>query len=157
MFLMMDILTGKRELAMEAAKQMISIPAEVEPNALSKIVKDSEYKVWSKVAACYVLGFIPVSDTSQHQIVLRDAVADRSRKIAIRTHAAEALGVLKDEESWKLLRERLLDPTESRSVRYWCIYALSELRQPQAAKALQEFASTKPQGLLAKELELVTR
>jgi HEAT repeat protein len=157
MFLMMDVLTGKRELAMEAAKQMISIPSELEPNALTKIVDDSDYRLWSKIAACYVLGFIPVSEASQHQMVLRRAVADRSRRIAIRTHAAEALGVLRDEDSWKILRDRLLDPTESRNVRKWCIYALSELKGSQAAKVLQDFAKTHPQGVLAQELELVAR
>ena len=152
MLSMMELLTGDRERAVEAAKQLIAVPSEIDPEFLTKIVIDPEYKVWSKVMASYVLGFIPLRQTSGHQHVLRDTVADRGIDVRVRTHAAEALGNLRDPESASVLRERLLDPKESRRVRKWCIYALGEVASVEALEALKSFAETRPRGVLAQEL-----
>ena len=154
-FLVMELLTGDEVRSIEAAKHLIADPAQIDPELLERIVLDPGYKPWSKVMSAYVLGFIPLTPGSKHQLVLRKALADADMSIALRTHAAEAIGNLRDEGAASLLEERLLDDHESTRVRKWCIYALAELRSSAATATLSRFASTHPHGILAQELHSV--
>ncbi len=149
---MMEMLTGDRERAVEAAKQLIAVPSEIDPEFLTRIVRDPEYKLWSKVMALYVLGFLPPLEADGHYQVLRETLADRGMNVQLRSHAAEALGNLQDKESTAVLRERLLDEYELKSVRKWCIYALGEVGSAEAMDTLKSFAKTRPRGVLAQEL-----
>ncbi len=156
MFVMMDLLTGDPERSIEAAKQLISMPTGDRPGVLIKVVDDPGYKLWSKVAAAYVLGFVPLAKTSEHQYVLRKKLADAKSSVRLRTHAAEALGNLRDKGSAEILGERLLDSEESTAVRKWCIFALAELGSSDALQFLSRFGRTHPQGILAQELQSVS-
>jgi HEAT repeat protein len=153
--LVMELLTGDEVRSLEAAKHLIAQPTRVDPELLAKVVADPGYKPWSKIASAYVLGFIPIDATSKHQQVLRETLANARASVRLRTHAAEALGNLKDKGSTDLLKSRLLDEAESTTVRKWCIYALAEMKSSAALATLRKFALTKPQGMLAHELESV--
>ena len=152
MFSMMEMLTGDRQRAAEAAKRLIAVPSEIDPEFLMMIVRDPEYKLWSKVMALYVLGFLPPLEAAGHYQILREALANRGMNVQLRAHAAEALGNLRDQESTAVLRERLLDEHELKSVRKWCIYALGEVGSAEALDTLKSFAKTQPRGVLAQEL-----
>jgi HEAT repeat protein len=152
-FLVMELLTGDATRSIEAAKNLIAQPSRVDPELLARVIVDPGYKPWSKVASAYVLGFIPIDEASKHQHVLRETLANAGMTVRLRTHAAEALGNLRDEGSTALLKDRLLDERESTLVRKWCIYALAEVGSSAAVAALRKFASTRPHGLLAQELE----
>ena len=149
----MELLTGEKARSIEAAKRWIAHPSQIDPELLAKVIVDPGYKLWSKVISAYVLGFLPLQSTSKHQFVLRTALADAGRNVHLRAHAAEALSNLRDEGSTTLLKERLLDQGESKSVRRWSIYARGELGTSSALAALKRFASTQPRGALADELE----
>jgi len=150
---MMELLTGDASRSMEAAKHLLSFPlSELEPSFLARVVSDSEYKVWSKVAAVYVLGFIPLEGGGGHEQVLRASLADLKGSLRVRTHAAEALGNLGDVGAVTLLGERMMDYGENTSVRRWCIYALGEIGSAAALEVLERFSATDPSGVLAEEL-----
>ncbi len=151
----MELLTGDKLRSLEAAKRLVADSSRVDSELLAKVVADPGYKPWSKVASAYVLGFIPIDSASRHQLVLRAALADDKASVRLRTHAAEALGNLKDAGSAALLGSRLMDEKESTSVRKWCIYALAEVGSSMALAALRKFASTRPNGALGRELESV--
>ncbi len=114
----MELLTGEKTRSIEAAKHLIADPSQVDPELLAKVIADPGYKLWSKVMSAYVRGFLPLEPDSKHQLVLREALADGKRSIHLRTHAAEALGNLRDEGATTLLKARLLDEAESTSVRF---------------------------------------
>lgn len=153
MFSMMEMLTGDRQRTVEAAKQLIAASSEVDPEFLTRIVRDPEYRLWSKIQALYVLGFMPLAEADGHREVVRKAFTDREGNVQLRTHAAEALGNLRDRDSASVLGERLLDDGENRSVRRWCIYALAEVGSAEALGILERFAETGPRGVLAQELQ----
>ena len=150
---MTDLLSGDPELSMEAAKHLVGNPSEINPAFLIEIVDHPGYKPGSKVAAAYVLGFLPLARASKHQHVLRKLLADAHNSVELRTHAAEALGNLRDEGSVKILGELLLNSKESTAVRKWCIYALGELNSPESSKLPKKFEGTQPHGVLAEELK----
>ena len=153
-FLVMELLTGDEVRAIDAAKQMIAQAERIDPELLVRIVRDPGYRRWSKVMAAYVLGFLPLTAGANAASVLRVVLADPRASISLRTHAAEALGNLKDEGATSLLAERLLDAHEPASVRKWCLYALQELGSADALQAIHSFAETEPQGALRRELVL---
>ena len=148
----MKLLTAEEFRAMEAAKRLITMHDAVDPELLTTILVDSGYKRWSKITSAYVLGFLPVTDSSRHHLALRDALVNSALPTALRTHSAEALGNLHDEGAAALLEERLLDASESLTVGKWCLYALVELGSAASRLALQNLASTHSHGTLAREL-----
>lgn len=148
----MELLSGEQFRAIEAAKHLIADAVHVDPDLLAKVVLDKEYKPWSKTMSAYVLGFLPATAETHHQLVLREVLSNPALSVRLRDHAAEALGNMHDEDSVPLLAERLADKGESKSVRKSCIYALSQLTSTAASTALQHFAATAPTGILAQEL-----
>jgi len=151
--LMLELLTGVPDRTMESAKLLIQMaPSDLDPRFLSRVLGDQSYKEWSRVGAAYILGFIPITPSTEHQYVLRNVLAEKRFGTRLRSHAAEALGNLKDQASGSILKARLFDSGESTSVRKWCIYALSELASAESNRALEVFARSQPKGVLASEL-----
>ncbi len=151
-FQVMELLTGEEFRAIEAAKRLIADSTHVDPDLLSRVMLDAQYKPWSKIMSAYVLGFLPPSADSSHQVALRQVLANSALGTRLRDHAAEALGNLRDEEAATLLSERLEDEREATSVRKSCIFALSQLTSSVAVATLQRFAATNPRGALRREL-----
>ena len=154
MFDLLDLLSGDPAKAMEAAKSLISLPdGKVDPGLLVKVASDTRYRTWSRIAAVYTLGFLMTSDSGAHRQVLRSLLSERKESTRLRGHAAEALGNLQDAASTEVLKGCLMDASEPLSVRKWCLYALGEIGSSESREALLQFASTRPRGVLAEEME----
>ncbi|MHB8217050.1 MAG: HEAT repeat domain-containing protein [Candidatus Sulfotelmatobacter sp.] len=150
--LLRQLLTGDSTQAMESAKKMISIGARVDPAFLAAIASNSLLRQWSRIAAIYVLGFqigAPGSD------VLISILKNREESTQIRAHAAEALGNMQQNRACEGLR-RILMSKESTALKKWSVYALSEIGSVRARSILREYAATKPTGVVAKELRLIS-
>ena len=154
MFHLLDLLSGDPARAMEAAKQLIALPAgEVDPGWLAKVASDERYQTWSRIAAVYSLGLLRTPGTQAHRQVLRNILSQRNAGTRLRGHAAEAIGNMADAGSVEILRKCLMDTSEPLSVRKWCLYALGEIGSSDSRVALSAFAETKPRGVLAEEME----
>jgi HEAT repeat protein len=153
LFLFLEICSGDAQRSMEAAKRLIGVPENAFlTESLAALVSTSDYKDWSRIAAAYVLGFVPLSSASEHRRTLRNVLRNPVNSARVRTHVAEALGNLRDEQATPLLKQLLLNREEKTSVRRWCIYALSEIGSKESLHALNTFARTKPHGILAAEM-----
>jgi HEAT repeat protein len=153
LILFLHICSGDPERAMEAAKLLIGMPEDIHlTRGLSFLVANQDYKDWSRIAAAYVLGFVPPSAETAHPRILRQVLRDKRNSVRVRTHVAESLGNLRDIEATPLLKQLLFNPEESTSVRKWCIYALSEIGSAESRQVLNTFEQTKPSGVLAAEM-----
>ncbi len=122
------LLTGDPDAAMEAAKKLIKIHEQVNPQSLIGVLEDHTSHPWSRIAAAYVLGFLDYKPRSAGARALLRVLKDSRERVSLRSHAAEALSNLGATEAISVLQRVLHDPVESRSLRKWCQFALSELK-----------------------------
>jgi HEAT repeat protein len=122
------LLTGDPYAAMEAAKKLISIHEQVNPESLISVLEDHTRHPWSRIAAAYVLGFLDYGPSNAGAKALLRVLKDSSERVSLRSHAAEALSNLGATEAISVLQGLLHDPEESRSLQKWCEFALSELK-----------------------------
>lgn len=146
--ILMRILTGDPVQAMESAKKVIGSRADIDPSLLREIATNKLYKKWSRIAAVYALGFLAHRASAPALIGILE---DRDEHFELRGHAAEALGNMGDPRSLAVL-DRILGRKERPSIKRWCVYALSQIRNPKARSILKKFEATKPTGVVAKEL-----
>ena len=118
-----QVLTGSPADCMEVAKKIIGrqIPANL--GMLAKIGQDKSLGIWQRIAAIYALGFLGEWEFTK---TLGDILADPTDDLAVRSHAAEALGNLGDRHMADLLRD-VLSRKPPKELRESCKYALGEL------------------------------
>src|ERR1700730_8385920 len=116
---------GTREETWEAATELSSIGTEATLHLISLLTKAEAAD--TRAAAAYVLG------TSRHQSArapLEEVLRNVNEESLVRSHAAEALGYVQNRESVVVLLKQLKD--KDPSVRYWCIFALGQIGDPEA-------------------------
>jgi HEAT repeat protein len=130
------------------AKGGVELSNSSHASLLREIVLNTMYKKWSRIAAAYALGFL--GDRSSVGTLLL-ILEDMSEQLQLRTHAAEALGNLKDPRAVRALERTFMKEKEA-SVKRWCVYALAEIGTPQAYRSLLRLEAKRPTGGVAKEL-----
>jgi HEAT repeat protein len=116
-------LFGSPEESMDAAKSIIGNRISADHALLGQIGAAKDVQKWPRIAAIYALGFVGERESAP---VIRRILADETNDPAIRAHAAEALGNLRDRDSVGLLRDVLAHRPPS-DVAESCSYALHEL------------------------------
>ncbi len=117
------LIEGDPATSMEVAKRIIGDDVRIDHNLLAQIATDKSIRKWSRIAAIYALGFVGEDKFAD---TIRKILADATDDVLVRSHAAEALGNLRDKASVPLLQNVLRygpPPDLSES----CSYALSEL------------------------------
>lgn len=127
--------SGTREEIWEAAKALEALVLDISLVLLRRL-KDSP-KTDTRAAAAYVLGF---GHFASARIPLEEVLEDANEDSFVRGHAAEALAYIGDRESAKVLLRQMEDPDPG--VRYWCIFALGQLRDERALPALKRVAES---------------
>jgi len=122
------LLTGDPNAAMEAAKKLIKIHEQVDPESLIRILEDHALHRWSRIAAAYVLGFLDYGPHNASARALLRVLKDSTERVSLRSHAAEALSNLGATEAISVLQGVIHDRDESKSLQKWCEFALSELK-----------------------------
>jgi HEAT repeat protein len=120
---LLPMINGNPSQAMEIAKQIIGGKLPVEHRQLAAIAKDPQNSKWSRIAAIYALGFLADKEFVDD---LRKLLADRDTDPDIRSHAAEALGNIRDRGSIILLRN-VLRTRPTGPLLESCNYALNEM------------------------------
>ena len=123
-----QLLTGDPDAAIEAAKKLIKIHEQVNPESLIRILEDHALHRWSRIAAAYVLGFLDYGPNNASARALLRVLKDSTERVSLRSHAAEALSNLGATEAISALQGVIHDPEESKSLQKWCEFALSELK-----------------------------
>jgi hypothetical protein len=147
---LLQILTGDPVLAIESAKKLVSGRERIEDSLLFEIAKNRLYKKWSRIAVIYVLGF--TGNRTSVPILIR-ILKDQTENSVLRAHAAEALGNLKDKRAVSALGQVVLGK-EQKSLQKWSVYGLSEIGGRRARSVLNTLETTKPTGIVARELKL---
>jgi hypothetical protein len=146
----MLLLTGDPVEAIEAAKKIIVRSGTLAPVLLLEVAQNEKYKMWSRIAAVYALGFLGVKLSVPRLI----HILEESREpLTLRCHTAEALGNVQDPRAVAVL-ERVLMRKEPPSLKKWCIYALSQIGTSKAKMILTRIKEAKPKGIIAKEINL---
>ena len=122
---MHPLLSNDPMASIEAAKQLISGETNIDHAELIKIASDRKTGEWSRIAAIYAMGFL--ADRSFAPI-LRFILSDTVNSNAVRSHAAEALGNIRDRDAIMLLRD-ILGSAPEPALRESCEYALGELEE----------------------------
>ena len=151
MRVLIRMLVGDPLEAMEAAKKAILLFENSNPVLLAEIAANKKYKKWSRIGAVYALGFLASKGGSR---TLLSILSDRLEPPHLRSHAAEALGNLKEQRAVRQLTKILADK-EPPSLKRWCVYALSEIGGKRANLVLKQLEAAKPRGAIGRELRLV--
>lgn len=150
---LLELLSGDKERAIEGAKELIRVDEPGMANILARILSDRAYRYWSRVFAAYGLGFSSKAD-SLVLGALREALVSANEGVTLRAHAAEALGNQKAAAAVEDLVHIMFNEGESKQLRKWCIYALSEIADQRSLEALREFRGTNPTRYLLEELHV---
>ena len=128
--------TGTRDEIWEAAKDLESLVLDISLFLLRRLRDPA--KADTRAAAAYVLGF---GHFSSARVPLEEVLNDSSEDAFIRGHAAEALAYIGDKESVRVLLKHMEDSDPG--VRYWCIFALGQIRDDRALPSLRRVAEAK--------------
>jgi HEAT repeat protein len=128
---MMDRETAFRSLTsgdpvenMETAKKVIGGDADIDNVTLSKVAENKSLGKWPRIAAIYALGF--AAGAAGYAGLFRRILSDEREDPEIRSHAAEALGNLRDRNAVMLLKD-ILGHASDPALLASCRYALGEL------------------------------
>ncbi len=119
--------------------------------------------MWNRVAAIHTMGFLRRRPGIAPGLIA--LLADQQENMKIRGQAAESLACYREKAAIPQLRKILLS-NERPGLKVECIFALSKMWEwkddletfnPNARKALNEFARTQPAGKAAKELKKAFR
>ena len=122
---------GSREEIWEAAKQLSSLATETALSLTGFLKSGRTPEV--RAAAAYTLG---MSQYAFARESLEDLLNDQGEDVSVRGHAAEALGYIRSKDSVPVLLKHLKD--REPGVKYWCIFALGQIRDARALSALKE-------------------
>jgi len=122
------LLGGDPVTAMEAAKKLIKMHGQVDPEPLIRVLEDPRRHLWSRIAAAYALGFLEHRTNSGGAAALLRVLENSKEEVSLRSHAAEALSNLGATEAVSILRRLIHNPQESERLQKWCHFALSELK-----------------------------
>jgi len=143
------MLSGRPDDAMEAAKRIVTRKAQIDPALLAEIASNRTYKKWSRIAAIYALGFADYKRFGQTPLRV---LSNRSEDSALRDHAAEALGNMREPRATATLGKVLM-AKENPRIKRSCIYALSEIGTARAYSILKKFEATNPSGKIGTVLK----
>ena len=116
------LIQGDPATSMEVAKRIIGGDIRVDQNFLAQIATDKSIRKWPRIAAIYALGFVGEDKFAD---TIRRILADSTDDVLVRSHAAEALGNLRDKGAVPLLQNVLrYEPPPELSES--CSYALNE-------------------------------
>jgi HEAT repeat protein len=91
----------------------------------------------NRVEAAYALGFMTGTEGTA---ALESALSNKSENTKVRAFAAETLAHRHRRGSHAVLLRNLQDP--SREVRFWCAFALGQMREKKALPALSRLAES---------------
>ena|ERR1700734_4086067 len=117
------LMSGDPDAAMEVAKQIIGGQLPVDHRLLVKIATDEAKPKWTRIAAIYALGFLGDKTAAPE---MREMLGNSEIDVDIRSHAAEALGNIRDRSSIKVLKS-VLRRSPPGPLEESCNYALSEM------------------------------
>jgi HEAT repeat protein len=120
---LVQLLSGDAVQCMETAKKIIAGGLAIAPAELVEIARAKAQGKWPRIAAIYALGLVGGDEVSP---TIRAILADSENDEDVRSHAAEALGNLRDRGAVILLRDILAHAPEP-ALRDSCEYALGEL------------------------------
>jgi hypothetical protein len=95
------------------------------------------HRTHNRVEAAYALGFMK---GTKGTAALESTLSNKSENTRIRAFAAETLAHRHRRGSHAVLLRNLQDP--SREVRFWCAFALGQMREKKALPALSRLAET---------------
>lgn len=131
----MDRLNGRSSIdVFEAAKE---IWEKDDPETLRSVIHTLRHgkRVVNRTAAAYALNLMRGKSAIP---ALEKSVDNRKEHPKVRGQAAESLAHSHRENSHRVLRKNLSDP--SKEVRFWCAYALAEMSDGEALVQLRELA-----------------
>lgn len=135
-------------LVWEASKALARLQAEQAKPTLLRLLDDQNFA--KQAAAAWVLGWLRAGDAAPS---LQATAENVQRPTDVRSHAIEALGVMKARQSVQSLIRLLSD--ELPEVRYWAAYALGQIGDPESVHELERIASTDdgmlPDGRLVRD------
>lgn len=125
--------------AFEAAKQIWNIDGNAVAKQLIGTLKRGR-RAFNRAAAAYAMQAVSNIHVT---IALESTVRNKSEYPDVRGHAAEALAHRHRKSTHNLLLKTLQDP--SKHVRFWCAYALGEMREKKAVPILRLLLSDQRQ------------
>ena len=125
--------------AFEAAKEVWNIDGNAVAKQLIETLKRGR-RAFNRAAAAYAMQAV---SNLQVTIALESTVRNKSEYADVRGHAAEALAHRHRKSTHNLLLKTLQDP--SKHVRFWCAFALGEMREKKAVPILRLLLSDQRQ------------
>ena len=122
--------TGTREEIWDAAKDLESLVLDISLFLLRRLTDSANTD--TRAAAACVLGF---GQFASARTSLEEILDNATEDAVVRGHAAEALAYIRDTEAAKVLLKQMNDTDPG--VRYWCIFALGQIREETALPALR--------------------
>lgn len=124
---------GTRNEIWEAAKQLESISVEMVLSLLRLLASGKQTE--TRAAAAHVLGF---GRFASARTALEQVLDDTEEEASVRSHVAEALAYIQNQESVNVLLKNLED--ENPGVKYWCTFALGQIGDAKAIPPLRRLA-----------------
>ena len=121
--------------AFEAAREIWDDPEGFE-RPLLQVLRHGT-RPFNRIAAAFAMQIVTTGKTIR---ALERALRDEKENSRVRGHAAEALAHAHRQESHRILRSGLRDP--SKEIRFWCAFALGEMADERAIPALEDLAKT---------------
>lgn len=129
------MLSSSRDEIWESAKRVESLTNELVSSLLGLLEEGGLPD--TRAAAAYVLGF---GRYASARLPLERVLENTDEAPFVRGHAAEALGYIQNRDSAEVLLKQLKDPNPA--VRYWCIFALSQVGDRKAIPVLKKAAES---------------
>jgi len=130
---------ASRTDAFEAAKEVWNIDGNAVAKQLIETLKRGR-RVFNRAAAAYAMQAVRDIRVT---MALESTVQNKSEYPDVRGHAAEALAHCHRKSTHNLLLETLRDP--SKDVRFWCAFALGQMRERRAVPILRQLMSDQRQ------------
>jgi len=130
---------NSRTDAYEAAKQVWNLDGKSLAKPLIKVLRSGR-RPFNRAAAAYAMQAVRSFSVIS---ALERVVGNKSENPKVRGQAAESLAHFHRKSTHRLLLEILHDP--SGDVRFWCAFALGEMREKQAVPALRLLLSDQRQ------------
>ena len=123
--------SSSRADAFEAAKEVWNIDSSSVAKQLIETLKRGR-RAFNRAAAAYAMQVVRDAHVT---IALESTVRDKSENPKVRGEAAEALAHCHRKSTHNLLLKTLQDP--SKEVRFWCAFALGQMRERKAVPILR--------------------
>ena len=123
-------------IANDAGRDILNDPDPLLTPEVIRTLKKGK-RVYNRVEAAYALSLLK---GVKRTIALERTLSNRKENKVVRGFAAEALVHFHRKQTHSVLLRNLRDP--SKEIRFWCAYALGEIRERKALPALQLLAES---------------